>query len=143
MLSLTGTLHGQFAVCLVLLVHSKNSTMNADLIVSLDAVNFSFPKYASRLNFAFLHKSSLLLSSREDLPKNTPWPHQDQDPLKSGFRCLQGLVNLFPNGPEDGGLIVCRGAQMLSEEFHEEFIDEPRIPAWTREWYGFTDAGMK
>jgi hypothetical protein len=47
--------------------------------------------------------------SRTDLPSNKPWPHQDQDPEKHGFRCMQGLVNLLPNGPDDGGLIVCRG----------------------------------
>ncbi|KAI7355425.1 hypothetical protein KC354_g10790 [Hortaea werneckii] len=95
-----------------------------DLIVSFDAINFGFP-------------------NRKDLPENKPWPHQDQDPLKPGFRCLQGLVNMLPNGPDDGGLIVCRGGHMLSEEFHREFINEERIPAWTPEWFGFTDAGMK
>lgn len=46
-----------------------------DLIVSFDAVNFG-------------------LSGRKDLPANKPWPHQDQDPTKNGFRCLQGLVNI-------------------------------------------------
>ncbi|KAI0476580.1 hypothetical protein GGR56DRAFT_481415 [Xylariaceae sp. FL0804] len=95
-----------------------------DLIVSFDAVNYTFP-------------------NRKDLKPNTPWPHQDQDPEKPGFRCLQGLVNLLPNGPRDGGLIVCKGAHSLSEEFHEEFRDEPdRIWAWTKEWYGFTEKGM-
>jgi hypothetical protein len=42
-----------------------------DLIVSFDAVGFGFP-------------------NRTDLAKNTPWPHQDQDPDRPGFRCLQG-----------------------------------------------------
>ncbi|PQE08380.1 phytanoyl- dioxygenase protein [Rutstroemia sp. NJR-2017a WRK4] len=97
----------------------------ADLIVSFDAVNFGFP-------------------NRKDLKPNTPWPHQDQDPAKPGFRCMQGLVNILPNGPEDGGLIVCPGAYKLSEEFHEQFKDEPnKIWAWTKEWYGFTEQGMK
>jgi hypothetical protein len=96
-----------------------------DLIVSFDAVGFGFP-------------------NRKDLPANKPWPHQDQNPEKPGFRCLQGLVNMLPNGPSDGGLIVCKGGHHLSEEFHEEFKDEKdRIWAWTPEWYGFTDAGMK
>jgi len=81
--------------------------------------------------------------SRKDIPANKPWPHQDQDPLKAGFRCLQGLVNLLPNGPEDGGLIVCPGGHLLSDEFHAAMKDEPRIPAWTPEWFGFTDNGMK
>lgn len=94
-----------------------------DLIVSFDAINYGF-------------------SNRTNLPANKPWPHQDQDPEKPGFRCLQGLVNLLPNGPKDGGLIVCKGAHQLSEQFHKDMKDEERIPAWTHEWYGFTNAGM-
>lgn len=95
-----------------------------DLIVSFDVVNVGF-------------------ANRGDLPANNPWPHQDQDPAKPGFRCLQGLVNLNPCGPNDGGLIVCKGGHILSEQFHREMADEPRIPAWTPEWYGFTNRGMQ
>jgi hypothetical protein len=94
-----------------------------DLLVSFDAINYGF-------------------SNRTNLPSNNPWPHQDQDPERPGFRCLQGLVNLLPNGPKDGGLIVCKGGHLKSEQFHEAMKDEKRIPAWTKEWYGFTDAGM-
>lgn len=83
-----------------------------DLIVSFDSVGMTFP-------------------NRTDIAKNKAWPHQDQDPEKPGFRCLQGLVNLLPNGPDDGGLIVCKGAHNLSEEFHEEFKhDTDKIWAW-------------
>ncbi|KAK0385735.1 hypothetical protein NLU13_6912 [Sarocladium strictum] len=95
-----------------------------DLIVSFDAINYGF-------------------SNRQNLPANKPWPHQDQDPDRPGFRCLQGLVNLLPNGPNDGGLIVCKGAHLLSEDFHRDMKDEERIPAWTKEWYGFTEKGMQ
>lgn len=94
-----------------------------DLIVSFDGINMAFP-------------------NRTDVKPNKPWPHQDQNPEKPGFRCLQGLVNIFPNGDNDGGLICCKGAHRLSEEFHREFKDEPRIWAWTEEWFGFTNAGM-
>lgn len=95
-----------------------------DLIVSFDNVNMSFP-------------------NRKDVKPNKPWPHQDQDPEKPGFRCLQGLLNVLPNGEKDGGLIVCKGAHKLSEEFHEEFKNEPnKIWAWTKEWYGFTEEGL-
>ena len=52
-----------------------------DLIVSFDGVGLAFP-------------------NRKDLPANKPWPHQDQDPEKGGFRCLQGIVNILPNGSE-------------------------------------------
>ncbi|KAI1334558.1 hypothetical protein F5Y15DRAFT_401343 [Xylariaceae sp. FL0016] len=95
-----------------------------DLIVSFDVVNVGF-------------------ANREDLPANKPWPHQDQDPEKPGFRCLQGLVNLNPCGPDDGGLIVCKGGHRASARFHEAMKNEPRIPAWTPEWFGFTENGMK
>ncbi|KAI5198369.1 hypothetical protein E4T38_07552 [Aureobasidium subglaciale] len=95
-----------------------------DLVVSFDGLNFAFP-------------------NRTDLKANSPWPHQDQDPEEPDFRCLQGLVNLLPNGPSDGGLIVCKGAHQASEEFHKLFKDEQdKIWAWTKEWYGYTKAGM-
>ncbi|KAF9885048.1 hypothetical protein FE257_000779 [Aspergillus nanangensis] len=95
-----------------------------DLIVSFDALNFTFPQ-------------------RTDLAPNSPWPHQDQNPDTQGFRCLQGLVNLLPNGPNDGGLIVCKGGHLLSEQFHAEMKHEARIKGFFHEWYGYTDAGMK
>ncbi|KAG6360020.1 hypothetical protein INS49_011076 [Diaporthe citri] len=96
-----------------------------DLLVSFDTINYGF-------------------HNRKNLPSNSPWPHQDQDPEIPGFRCLQGLVNLLPNGPNDGGLIVCKGAHLLSEEYHDHFRGkEDRIPQWTNEWYGFKDEGMQ
>ena len=95
-----------------------------DLLVSFDAMNVTFP-------------------GRTDVKPNTPWPHQDQNPEKPGFRCMQGIVNLLPNGDKDGGLIVCKGAHRLSEEFHAEFKNEPnKVWSWTTEWYGFTEQGM-
>ncbi|KAL1895716.1 hypothetical protein Sste5346_005188 [Sporothrix stenoceras] len=95
-----------------------------DLIVSFDNVNVAFP-------------------NRTDLPPNTPWPHQDQDPKRPGFRGMQGIINILPNGDNDGGLIVCKGAHLISEEFHEHFQNDPSpIYAWTSEWYGFKDEGL-
>ena len=35
-----------------------------------------------------------------------PWPHADQSPLRPDLGAIQGLLNLLPNGPEDGGLVV-------------------------------------
>ena len=52
-------------------------------------------------------------------------------------------MNLLPNGPNDGGLIVCKGAHLLSEQFHKEMSWETPIPAWNPEWYGYTEAGMQ
>ncbi|KAH8879501.1 hypothetical protein GQ53DRAFT_854569 [Thozetella sp. PMI_491] len=96
-----------------------------DLIVSFDNVNMAFP-------------------NRKDLPPNKPWPHQDQDPARPGFRGMQGIINIFPNGDNDGGLIICKGAHNLSVEFHEAFKNEPNpVYRWTSEWYGFTEEGLE
>ncbi|KAF6840950.1 phytanoyl dioxygenase [Colletotrichum plurivorum] len=65
------------------------------------------------------------------------------DLLRDGFVVVKGAI---PRERADnaGGLIVCRGAHLLSEEFHEPDRDEPdRVWAWTKEWYGFADAGMR
>lgn len=48
---------------------------------------------------------------------NAAWPHVDQSPRRRGLQCVQGLLNLAPNGPRDGGLIVLRGSSLLNEAF--------------------------
>lgn len=68
---------------------SEKVYQTEDLIVSFDVVNIRFP-------------------NKVDIPENKPWPHQDQDPENPGFRVLQGLVNLLPNGPDDGRLLFVR-----------------------------------
>jgi hypothetical protein len=68
---------------------------------------------------------------------------QDQDPERPGFRCLQGLVNLLPNGPDDGGLIIAKGGHLLSEKYHKAMSFQERPWAWTNEMYSFTDEGLK
>lgn len=95
-----------------------------DLIVSFDAVNVSFP-------------------NRRDLPELKPWAHQDQDPERPGFRCVQGLVNLNPCGDNDGGLVVLKGGHNISKEYHETFYDEEREFRWTNEMYLFKETGLK
>ncbi|GAA6037987.1 hypothetical protein JCM8097_009527 [Rhodosporidiobolus ruineniae] len=95
-----------------------------DLVVSFDAVNVSFP-------------------NRRDLPDLKPWPHQDQDPERPGFRCVQGLVNLNPNGDNDGGLVVLKGGHRISEEYHKEFFNEEREFRWTNEMYLFKETGLE
>ncbi|TLS26945.1 hypothetical protein PpBr36_05073 [Pyricularia pennisetigena] len=100
-------------------------TTTPDLIVSFDGVNMTLP-------------------GRTYVKLDSPWPHQDQNPEKTCFRCLQEIVNLLPNGPRDGGLIVCKGAHLTSEESHEEFKDEPdKIWAWTKERRGFAAKGTQ
>jgi hypothetical protein len=46
-------------------------------------------------------------------PIFAPWAHVDQSPLNSEFTCVQGILNLLPNGPEDGGLTVFEGSSAL------------------------------
>lgn len=41
----------------------------------------------------------------------------DQNPRNVGrFELYQGIANLAPNGPEDGGLCVLRGSHLLHEQ---------------------------
>ena len=84
-----------------------------DVVVSYDPINIQWP-------------------GRKDAISNTPWPHRDQDTWS--FRCMQGLVNIFPNGEYDGGLIVCPGAHKCADDFHRDVKDEPdRLWSWTNE----------
>ncbi|CAK7238473.1 hypothetical protein SEUCBS140593_010724 [Sporothrix eucalyptigena] len=95
-----------------------------DLIVSFENVNMAFP-------------------NGTDLPPNKPLPHQDQDPKWPGFRGMQGIINIFPNCDDDGGLIASKGGHLLSEEFHEHFKnDPPPLCPSTTEWYGYKEEGL-
>lgn len=87
-----------------------------DLLVSFDAVNVSL---AGRLDKKY--------------DEFQPWAHQDQDPERPGFRCIQGFVNLCPNGDNDGGLMVLKGGHLVSQEYHKEFNEEEREFRWTNE----------
>ncbi|KAM0753443.1 hypothetical protein T439DRAFT_297788 [Meredithblackwellia eburnea MCA 4105] len=94
-----------------------------DLLSSFDAVNVSLP-------------------NRRDLPEVKPWLHQDQDPERPGFRCVQGFVNLLPCGPNDGGLVVLKGGHLVSKEYHDIFRNEEREFRWTNEMYLFKETGI-
>ncbi|GAA5894046.1 hypothetical protein JCM6882_007970 [Rhodosporidiobolus microsporus] len=81
-----------------------------ELLVSFDGANVSLPGSIQDLN-------------------QKGWYHIDQDPEKRGFYCCQGLVNLAPNGPEDGGLMLFKNSHKLNDEY------------FTQEWNG-TDGVM-
>lgn len=49
-----------------------------------------------------------------------PWPHSDQSAYRPWRHCIQGLLNLLPNGPDDGGLMVMRGTADLFKQYFEE-----------------------
>ncbi|KAI0973186.1 hypothetical protein F4678DRAFT_40720 [Xylaria arbuscula] len=77
-----------------------------ELIVSFDAFNVTLP------------------GRKDDDFK--PWPHTDQAPERKGLACVQGLLNLTPAGPKDGGLLLNVGSSALFEEYFETVGARPR-----------------
>lgn len=69
-----------------------------ELLVSFDGLNISVP---------------LDLDKEKDKELSLPWPHVDQSPTRQFLHCVQGIANLAPNGPLDGGLMVLRGSKEL------------------------------
>ncbi len=76
-----------------------------ELLVSFERLNITFP-------------------NRKDIPRRPPWDHIDQSPLRRGVHCVQGLINLSPSGPDDGGLIVYPGSHRLNDEFFDTNPDK-------------------
>lgn len=76
-----------------------------ELLVSFDSLNITFP-------------------NRKDVPRRAPWQHVDQSPLRRGIHCVQGIINLSPSGPEDGGLVVYPGSHLLMDEFFDTMTDK-------------------
>ncbi|ETS75478.1 hypothetical protein PFICI_12422 [Pestalotiopsis fici W106-1] len=75
------------------------------LLVSFDSLNVTFP-------------------NRKDVPRKMAWEHVDQSPLRRGLHCVQGILNLSPAGPEDGGLVVYPGSHALFDEFFDTQTDK-------------------
>jgi hypothetical protein len=75
-----------------------------ELLVSFDSLNVTFP-------------------NRKDIPRRAPWEHLDQSPARRGVHCVQGLINLSPSGPDDGGLVVFPGSHKLNDEFMDTMTD--------------------
>lgn len=59
-----------------------------------------------------------------------PWPHVDQSPLVPGLHCVQGILNLLPNGPQDGGLMLMKGSKALYSQLFEAFDDQKPERGW-------------
>ena len=88
------------------------------LLVSFDGVNLTLPA--------------------PDRPTMGAWPHVDQSPLRKGLQCVQGILNLAPNGPDDGGLIVLKGSSAVNELFFKTHETDRKTWGPT-DWFGFTD----
>ncbi|KAL4891256.1 hypothetical protein BDV59DRAFT_194451 [Aspergillus ambiguus] len=96
-----------------------------ELLVSFDTVNITLP-------------------GRKDV-EWTPWPHVDQAPERKGLSCVQGIINLSPAGPDDGGLLVMKGSSKL---FKEYFTTQPwkrpdDMPARHFDFYPFQEHEVK
>jgi hypothetical protein len=75
-----------------------------ELLVSFDSLNVTFP-------------------NRRDVPRRPSWEHIDQSPMRRGVHIVQGIINLSPSGPEDGGLVVLPGSHKLNDEFMDTMTD--------------------
>ncbi|BEI92616.1 uncharacterized protein CcaverHIS019_0502440 [Cutaneotrichosporon cavernicola] len=74
-----------------------------DLIASFDGMNTSIPINA--------------ISGRTDISQTPAWPHIDQNPRRiDRFELYQGIANMSPNGPDDGGLCVLKGSHLLHDK---------------------------
>ncbi|KAF4537672.1 Phytanoyl- dioxygenase [Lasiodiplodia theobromae] len=81
-----------------------------ELLVSFDALNVTLPPHLRR----------------DEKPAKGAWPHVDQSPFRRGLCCVQGVVNLSPSGPDDGGLVVFPGSHALMEEFFDTQTERGR-----------------
>ena len=53
--------------------------------------------------------------------RDTSWIHCDQGRSVTDFACLQGVVNLYPNGPNDGGTILMDGSHNKFKEYLDKY----------------------
>ncbi|KAJ0120016.1 hypothetical protein J7T55_000869 [Diaporthe amygdali] len=97
-----------------------------ELLVSYDGLNLSIPEKGR---------------PKSD-PAFAPWAHVDQSPLRSNLQCVQGILNLLPNGPEDGGLMVFDGSNTLYKELWENFDHKKGEKGWNTWEQQFLDEEM-
>jgi len=98
-----------------------------ELLVSVDSVNMSLP------------------FSKEDMgDRDAAWPHVDQSPNRRFKHCIQGIMNLYENGPDDGGLMVLEDSMPLYNEFFETHEDEAPEGGWGwRDSYHFKESQLQ
>ncbi|KAE8548235.1 hypothetical protein EYB25_010029 [Talaromyces marneffei] len=97
-----------------------------ELLVSYDGMNLSIPE-----------------KEREKTdPIFAPWAHVDQSPLNGEFNCVQGILNLLPNGPQDGGLTVFEGSSALYTELWKHFDHKKGETGWNPQAFQFIDDEM-
>ncbi|KAL8278766.1 hypothetical protein RQP46_008835 [Phenoliferia psychrophenolica] len=72
----------------------------------------------------------IMLPYRTDVKDTARWEHIDQSPSRDGFYCLQGIVNLNDNGPQDGGLMALKGSNQLMKQYFDETGGREEIRTW-------------
>lgn len=56
------------------------------------------------------------------------------------MQCVQGILNLSPNGPDDGGLVVLKGSHNANETFFKLHPETKGAGTWgSMDWHGFDD----
>lgn len=84
------------------------------LFVSFDGVNVSLP------------------FDKDDTVDRAPWPHVDQSPMRRFKHCIQGIMNLYENGPHDGGLMVLEGSFGLYNAFFDAHEADAPPGGWSK-----------
>lgn len=75
-------------------------------------------------------------------PLFAPWSHVDQSAYNPNFDCIQGILNLLPNGPEDGGLMVLDGSSKYYTELWEHFDYKKPENGWNSWAFQLVDEEM-
>jgi len=98
-----------------------------ELLVSVDSVNISLP------------------FKQEDMGgRDAPWPHVDQSPNRRFKHCVQGIMNLAENGPNDGGLMVLENSLPLFNAFFESHEDDAPPEGWSmKDSYPFSEKQLE
>ncbi|KAL7420497.1 hypothetical protein Q5752_004447 [Cryptotrichosporon argae] len=90
-----------------------------ELLVSFDSVNCSLPFPVDELK-----------------ERSGAWPHVDQSPGRRFKHCVQGIMNLYENGPLDGGLQVLAGSMPLYDAFFDAHPElKPEDGWWDVDWF--------
>lgn len=56
------------------------------------------------------------------------------------MQCVQGILNLAPNGPDDGGLVVLKGSHNANETFFKLHPESAGAGTWgSMDWHGFNE----
>lgn len=75
-------------------------------------------------------------------PVFAPWSHVDQSPFNAKFDTVQGILNLLPNGPEDGGLMILEGSSSFYSELWQRFGHKQGENGWSKAAFQYVDEEM-